>query len=364
MEAGTFDVLGTETKPADQKAALISVLADKTPAQQLKVLANNNLTFGPLKGSLIGAASEGLSATYNEETVIKALETYKLAKPFGSMVVNNHTDETTRAFFEAIITLETFGTETSDAIRQVNLSSQADIDVNARYNTVKAAVDAIIDKSVTSIFGFDFSGERVENRPYLQQNIEKVAKIYLGMGTLSAEDAVEKAAEDVISTHINLRGQLTAKSPSFPVELEKMIDLAAEDFVKQNPEYDIDEISLFPAPGRVDEYFVMQNGVVVTGTDVNVYTLEDLQALREQDKAASDEELVQRNLVLRGLTEPQQIRAEIQQLNREASALTGGALSRIRREQGEDAVQAAIAEREAKLARAQQLSDILKEMQD
>ena len=364
MEAGTFDVLGTETKPDDQKAALISVLADKTPAQQFKVLANNNLTFAPLKGSLIGAATEGLSATYNEETVTKALETYRLAKPFGDAVVNNHTDETTRAFFESIIALESFGTETSDAIRQVNLSSQTEIDVSARYNTVKAAVDGIQDKSVTTIFGFDFSGERVENRVYLQESIERVSKIYIGLGTLSAEDAVEKAAADVLSTHLNLRGILTPKSPSYPVEIEKMVDLAAEDFVKQNPTFDVDEISLFPAPGRVDEYFVLQNGVVVTGTDVNVYTLEDLQALREQDKAASDEELVQRNLVLRGLTEPQQIRAEIQQLNREASALTGGALSRIRREQGEDAVQAAIAEREAKLARAQQLSDILKEMQD
>ena len=143
-----------------------------------------------------------------------------------------------------------------------------------------------------------------------------------------------------------------------------MIDLAAEDFVKQNPEYDIDEISLFPAPGRVDEYFVMQNGVVVTGTDVNVYTLEDLQALREQDKAASDAVLIEDFMKARGLTEPQQIRDEIQELNREANELTGINLSRIRQEQGDEAAASAIAERVAKLARAKQLQDKLNEMQE
>ncbi len=131
---------------------------------------------------MIGAATEGLSATYNEETITKALETYRLAKPFGDAVVNNHTDETTRAFFESIIALQNFGTETSDAIRQVNLSSQTEIDVNARYSTVKAAVDGIQDKSVTTIFGFNFSGQRVENRVYLQENIERVSKIYIGLG--------------------------------------------------------------------------------------------------------------------------------------------------------------------------------------
>ena len=364
MEAGTFDVLGTETKPADQKAALISVLADKTPAQQFKVLANNNVTFGPLKGQLTGAAKEGLSATYNEQTVLDGLETYRLAKTFGDAVVNDHTNETTRAFFESIMALESFGTETSDAIRQVNLSRQTEIDVSARYNTVKAAVDGIQDKSVTTIFGFDFSGERVENRVYLQESIERVSKIYIGLGTLSAEDAVEKAAADVLSTHLNLRGILTPKSPSFPVEIEKMVDLAAEDFVKQNPTFDVDEISLFPAPGRVDEYFVLQNGVVVTGTDTNVYTLEDLQALREQDKAASDAVLIEDFMKARGLTEPQQIRDEIQELNREANELTGINLSRIRQEQGDEAAASAIAERVAKLARAKQLQNKLNEMQE
>ena len=191
-----------------------------------------------------------------------------------------------------------------------------------------------------------------------------MSKIYIGLGTLSAEDAVEKAAADVLSTHLNLRGILTPKSPSFPVEIEKMVDLAAEDFVKQNPTFDVDEISLFPAPGRVDEYFVLQNGVVVTGTDTNVYTLADLQALREQDKAASDAVLIEDFKKARGLTEPQQIRDEIQELNREANELTGINLSRIRQDQGDEAAASAIAERVAKLARAKQLQNKLNEMQE
>lgn len=370
MEAGIYDNFGAGTKPEIEKAALTSVLSGKTLPEQFQVLANNNLTFDRYQKSLLGAASEGLSPTYNEETVIQGLEVYKVAKVFGTAVLNNHTDVDTRAFFESVIALEDTGIETSDAITKVNLASQTGIDVNAKYSLVKDAVLNIADKSVTNIFGFDFSGQRVENRVYLHEQIEQVSKIYIGMGTMSGKEAIEKAAEDVFASHINLRGQLVPKSPLYPSEIERMIDLAAEDFIDQNPtnargaERDIDEISLFPAPGRVDEYFVLENGVPVSGATINAYTLQDLQGLLERDKAADDAVLIEDFIEARGLTEPQQIRAEIQQLNREARNLTGGNLSRIRREQGDAAATSAIADRNSKMARVAELEAVLKEMQE
>ena len=370
MEAGIYDNFGAGTKPEIEKAALTSVLSGKTLPEQFRVLANNNLTFDRYQKSLLGAASEGLSPTYNEETVIQGLEVYKVAKVFGAAVLNNHTDVDTRAFFESVIALEESGIETSDAITRVNLASQTGIDVNAKYNLVKDAVLNIADKSVTSIFGFDFSGQDVENRVYLHETIEKVAKIYIRTGTMSGKEAVEKAAEDIFGSHINLRGLLVPKSPSFPPQIERMIDLAAEDFIDQSPENsdgamrDINEISLFPAPGRVDEFFVLENGAVVNDAPINMYTLQDLQGLLERDKAASDAVLIQEFLEARGLTEPQQIQAEIQKLNREARDLTGGNLSRIRREKGDAAAASAIADRDAKLARVAELQALLKEMQE
>jgi len=370
MAAGIYDNFRGGTKPEVEKAALESVLSGKTIQQQFKVLANNNLTYGRYLDSLLGAASEGLSPTYNEETVIQGLEVYKVAKVFGTAVLNNHTDDDTRAFFESVIALEDTGIETSDAITRVNLASQTGIDVNAKYSLVKNAVLDIADKSVTSILGFDFSGQRVENRVYLHENIEKVAKIYIGIGTMSAKQAVEKAAEDVFASHVNLRGLLVPKSPLYPPELERMINLAAEDFIDQSPtnargaERDIDEISLFPAPGRVDEYFVLENGVPVNDAPINVYTLDDLQGLLEGDKSDSDEVLIKKFMKARGLTEPQQIRAEIQQLNKDARDLTGGNLSRIRREQGDAAAASAIANRNAKMARAAELEAVLRAMEE
>ena len=370
MEAGIYDNFGAGTKPEIEKAALESVLSGKTLPEQFRVLANNNLTYERYQKSLFGAASEGLSPTYNEETVIQGLEVYKVAKVFGAAVLNNHTDVDTRAFFESVIALEESGIETSDAITRVNLAFQTGIDVNAKYNLVKDAVLDIADKSVTSIFGFDFSGQDVENRVYLHETIEKVAKIYIRTGTMSGKEAVEKAAEDIFGSHINLRGLLVPKSPSFPPQIERMIDLAAEDFIDQSPENsdgairDINEISLFPAPGRVDEFFVLENGAVVNDAPINMYTLQDLQGLLERDKAASDAVLIQEFLEARGLTEPQQIQAEIQKLNREARDLTGGSLSRIRREKGDAAAASAIADRDAKLARVAELQALLKEMQE
>ena len=102
----------------------------------------------------------------------------------------------------------------------------------------------------------------------------------------------------------------------------------------------------------------------MSGATINAYTLQDLQGLLERDKAADDAVLIEDFIKARGLTEPQQIRAEIQQLNREARNLTGGNLSRIRREQGDAAATSAIADRNSKMARVAELEAVLKEMQE
>jgi hypothetical protein len=308
-----------------------------------------------------GAASEGLGATPDMTNVMEGLELFRQMKVHGDVVLTNHTDETTRAFFNSVMALEATGVETEDAINRVNRSFSTGIDINAKYSTVKTGVDSIQDNLQTKFFGITFSGAKANNRTYLHQTVEDLSKIYIGMGTMSAEDAVKAAIEDINASHINLRGQLIPRRKNYPKDLVRMIDLAAEAFIESNPRYEGEDISLIPTQGRIDEWYIYINGIQASQDDNPVYTLNDLKGLLNADAETSVDAIIQKNLENRGLTEIGQLESEAQRLQREANKLTGDALSKIRREQGDAAAEAAIAERERLLAERQDILDLVNE---
>jgi hypothetical protein len=153
------------------------------------------------------------------------------------------------------------------------------------------------------------------------------------------------------------------RDQQYPDNLERMVDLAAENFVKKNPQFEDEQISIFPTVGRVDEWNVMINGqMAAVGYEDSVYTLQDLEGLLGADKRFQNEQLIQENLEKRGLTTEDQIRDEMQALNRQANELTGANLSRIRKEQGEAAANEAIAKREQLRSEAELLQQLLVDM--
>ena len=179
---------------------------------------------------------------------------------------------------------------------------------------------------------------------------------------MSAEEAVEAAAKSITETHFNLRGQLIPRRKNYPQNIVRMADLAAEDFIKKNPDYADEDIDLIPTLGRIDEWNILINGQPAPYAKDPIYTLDDLKAFSEADSKTKIENLVQENIENRGLTEEDQLAQESQRLMREAGELTGSNLARIRREQGEDAYQAAIAKRESLQTEAQEINNLLNQL--
>jgi hypothetical protein len=370
-ENGLLDnYAGAYTAP-QEKEIMNRALVGKSLPEQIALVSSNNVIFAPFKGTMIGAAKEGLSATANLTVVSEGLELYRQIKTRAKGAIDRHTDDETRAFFDSVLALEEVGVDTEDAINRVSRAFQTGVDVNAKYSTVKAGVDSILDNQVTSVFGITLSGERVDNRVLIHQRLEDLSKVYIRMGTMSAEEAVAAAVEAINDSHINLRGQLIPRRKNFPFypndeNLRRMVDLAAEDFIaKYSADSAIldedDNVALIPFVNRVDQWQITINGVqATTGTD-SIYSISDLEALMAADRKTVVDEIIQDNLQKRGLTEEQQLSKEAKDLNKQANALTGAAISKIRKEQGEAAAQAAMGERQRLLDEAENIRRLLQE---
>jgi len=368
---GTYDNLSGFYSKTEETQILNQAMSGQSLPQQMEILEQNNVTYQPFRGVVDGAATEGLGATPDINAVSQGLELYRQLKVRGKGVLNNHTDETSRAFFDSVLALESVGVETSDAITRVNRAFQTGVDVNAKYSTVKSAVDEILDNSVTTIFGITISGERVDNRVSIHQKVEDLSKIYIRMGTMSAEEAVSAAMTSIQDTHINLRGQLIPRRKNFPFypkddDLRRMVDLAAKNFTEKYGDDEVvldedDNVSLVPFPGRVDQWQILINGMPATTGIDSIYTLDDLQGLMAGDRKTQVDAIIQENLEKRGLTEEDKLIGEAQELRRRAGELTGANLAKIRREQGEAAAQAAAAERQRLLDEAESITQLLNE---
>ncbi len=96
-------------------------------------------------------------------------------------------------------------------------------------------------------------------------------------------------------------------------------------------------------------------GLLLSYAGAPLYPIGDLQGLLDADASVQTKKLIQKNLEERGLTEPQKLQTEVQRLRREAGELTGLNLSKIRKEQGKEAADAAIAKRKSLLEEAAEL---------
>lgn len=362
IEQGVFGSFKDTVPPKIANAALEQALSGKNLVTQLDILQDNNMSSAGLSGVVSASYAEATGPDPNMESVNRGLEVYRQLKVRGAAILDNHTNQDTQVFFNSVLNLESVGVDTEDAIRKVRMARDSGIDIAPKYNLVKSEVNRIRDAGVFDIFGITISGETISNRAYVQQKLEDLSKIYIGHGQ-DPKDAVKLAAEQLEASHINLRGMYIPRDQQYPDNLERMADLAAENFVKKNPQFEDEQISIFPTVGRVDEWNVMINGqMAAVGYEDSVYTLQDLEGLLGADKRFQNEQLIQQNLEKRGLTTEDQIRDEMQALNRQANELTGANLSRIRKEQGDAAANEAIAKREQLRSEAELLQQLLVDM--
>lgn len=370
FKGGTLDNYAGIYSPDEEEKIMNEALEGLDLPMQLDLLARNNMTSPVIKGIISGASNEALyDPSPDIASVTQGLEAYRQVKARGKGVLADHTTDEGRAYFDSVMALEAIGVDTADAINKVTRAFNTDIDVEPRYATVKKEVDAILDASVTTIFGIEVSGQKVNNRPAIRQRVEDISKIYISMGTMSAEDAVKAAAKSIQDTHINLRGQLIPRRKSYPKDIERMVDLAAQNFFDKNEamsagdpgkitDLDVDNISLIPTTGRSDEWIVVVDNSIASFAGEPLYKIEDLEGLLAGDAKTVESNMIEENLKKRDLTDADQRRKAIQDLRKQASELTGGNLSRIRREQGAQAAEDAIAKRQSLLNEAEELQKL------
>jgi len=367
---GTLDNYNGIYSADEEEKIMNEALTGLDLPMQLDLLARNNMTSPTIKGIIDGAANEALyDSSPDTASVLQGLEAYRQVKARGEGVLTDHTTDQNRAYFDSVLSLEAIGVDTGDAINRVTRSFNSGVDIEPRYASVKKEVDAIQDAAVTTIFGIEISGEKIDNRASIRQRIEDVSKIYISMGTMSPEDAVKAAAKSIADTHINLRGQLIPRRKSYPKDIKRMVDLAAQDFFNKNQalpagdlgkitDLDLDNIALIPTTGRSDEWIIVENGVFATNAAEPLYTIKDLEGLLAGDAGTKNEKIIQENLEKRGLTDAALRTKEIQRLRREANEFTGMNLSKIRKEQGDFAAEAAIAKRRSLLDEAAELQKL------
>lgn len=367
---GTLDNYNGIYSADEEEKIMNEALTGLDLPMQLDLLARNNMTSPTIKGIIDGAANEALyDPSPDTASVLQGLEAYRQVKARGEGVLTDHTTDQNRAYFDSVLSLEAIGVDTGDAINRVTRSFNSGVDIEPRYASVKKEVDAIQDAAVTTIFGIQISGEKIDNRALIRQRIEDVSKIYISMGTMSPEDAVKAAAKSIADTHINLRGQLIPRRKSYPKDISRMVDLAAQDFFDKNQalpagdlgkitDLDLDNIALIPTTGRSDEWIIVENGVFATNAAEPLYTIKDLEGLLTGDVGTKNEKIIQENLEKRGLTDAALRTKEIQRLRREANEFTGMNLSKIRKEQGDIAAEAAIAKRKSLLDEAAELQKL------
>ena len=368
--AGELDNYAGAYTADEEEAMMNQGLSGKSLPEQLDLLSRNNMTSPTIKSIIDGAMKEGLSPSFDPSSdvnpVLQGLEAYRQVKARGKGILADHATEQNQAYFDSVLALEAVGVETVDAINRVTRGFNSGVDVDAKYSVVKSEVDGILDANVTTVFGAVLFGEKVDNRSSIQQRLEDLSKTYISMGTMDAKSAVQAAAKSINESHINLRGQLIPRRKSYPKDIKTMVDLAATDFFNKNQalpagdkgkitDLNIDDIALIPTSGRSDEWIVIHNGVVASYAGAPLYTIGDLQGLYDADTSVQTAKKIQENLKKRGLTEPQKLQTEVQRLRREAGELTGLNLSNIRKEQGEEAADAAIAKRKSLLEEAAEL---------
>lgn len=303
LSNGSFESVKDQYTPTEINNMVNAEIAGKPLQDQLAIAENNNVTIIPVKNMLEAGSSDILGASQDFEKLSDTIELYKQTKARGTKVINNHVkNETDRAVYESILSLESTGTERVEAIRIVNQAFNSGIDINPKYSIIKPEIDTIINQNVSSWVFFS-TGEKVTNRSYVHEKMETLTKLYMRLGN-SGTDAAEMARKQISESHMSLRGMIIPMDQNLPPDLPLLAELAAEDIYESNKadfelaDIELEDISVFPTPGRTDEFNIIVNGIpypYLTGEVIDgvpqykvAYTLDELKglldAVNEEDK--------------------------------------------------------------------------------
>ena len=239
---------------------------------QFDLLEGNNVVYKPFKERLGQASSVGRSGVLEEGTpefqqVQEALVTYNAMGRYPA-VQNNHTTEDDRTFFDAVnqrLPYETL----EQAMINVSKAAQKDIDVTVPLKAIEQSVRSITSETEGSFFVSLFTDQPTElqNKSDVQQKLKNRALDYVRLG-VGEKEAVEAAKQDMVKSHVLVRGILTPKTVGLPDNINEMANRAVAQSIQFR-----DEKKLGVAIIAEDELEASELSIVQGTADPNVWVL-------------------------------------------------------------------------------------------
>jgi hypothetical protein len=283
-------------KPDELQAATDNVLSrKKTLNEKLSVLANNDLTSEYISGvvtngyNLITNPNVDVESEQFIKTAEQSYMLYQNMNQFGAGLVNNHTTQDERLFFNTVETLvASGGQDITQAIKNVNniMRREYTLDETSKFNKeITRQANKLIDEK-SDIYWW--GNTEIRNEDYVKTEMIQLATLYRKMD-MSINDSIKLAKQHLGSTHMSLNGVFMLKDKNYPPNIEQLVKLAAISFVDANSaedmELSVNDVYLYPVPYQTGEFMVMygDTGMPASEFKQTTWTLAELIELGQTD---------------------------------------------------------------------------------
>lgn len=290
ISEGNFTSIKENLTEKQQDAALKLALKGKDVDTQMLILERNNIKSDDYSNILSEGSTNILGVQPDINKVKSQIELFRIMKSRGNGVLENHLTKNDIAVYNSVLAIEQGGKSLEEAIGMVAEANRSGIDINAKYKLIESQVKTISSET-TSWFG-----EKPHNSSSIQQKVEDLSKVYIGLG-VEPKVAVKQAGADIIASHINHKGVLIPRSINMnETDIRKNADLIIEDYKAKNPDDEV-EITATPVTGRVDKWMIIRDKIPFPNV---YYTLDQIKALdvkkakeKKQDIIAEQKKTVQ-----------------------------------------------------------------------
>ena len=277
---GNFTSIKENLTEKQQDAALKLALKGKDVDTQMLILQRNNIKSDDYSNILSEGSTNILGVQPDINKVKSQIELFRIMKSRGNGVLQNHLSKNDIAVYNSVLAIEQGGKSLEEAIGMVAEANRSGIDINAKYTLIESQVRNISSET-TSWFG-----EKPHNSASIQQKVEDLSKVYIGLG-VDPKVAVKQAGADIIASHINYKGVLIPRSINMnETDIKKNAQLIIDDYKNKNPD-DESEITATPVTGRVDRWMIIRDKFPFPS---EYYTLDQIKKLgvkKAKEKKAS-----------------------------------------------------------------------------
>ena len=295
LKQGKYSEVKSGYTAKEEKSIVNRAMIGKSLADRLLILQQNNVVYDNYKNELSEGATNILGDQADMPKLKNQIELFRQMKAMGPGLVQLHLNQEETAVYNQVLALEQTGKSIEESIGTVNAARKTDIKtINAKYKLIKSEVDSISSESTS------FFGTKPQNSSVIQQKVENLSKIYIGLGAVP-KVAVEQAGKDILNSHINHKGVLIPRSVNMnETDIRYYADLIIKDYKLKNPEDD-ETITATPVTGRIDRWSIVRNGMLFPNES---YTLDQLKDMRKKEELAEAD--IKRKEVLVGQRETQE----------------------------------------------------------